>query len=87
MINIISPPSKHISVDSSHASSNGVPITVNGITKIVPVGSTLLTRKNKLIDSYKLKAQARKQAMPKTEQKAVSKRLEEVQILNAEPQQ
>jgi len=63
------------------------PITVNGKTQVVPVGSTLLTHKNRLIDSYKLKAQARKQAMPKTEQKAVKQRLEQVQILKAQPQQ
>jgi len=79
-------PSKHITLDSRHATAEGVPITVNGKTQVVPVGSTLLTHKNRLIDSYKLKAQAKKQAMPKTEQKAVKQRLEQVQILNATPQ-
>ena len=78
-------PSKHIRLDSAHASEKGVPITVNGKTKVVPVGSTLLTRKNKLVDTYKLEEQARKRAMPKTEQKAVKERLEQVKILNAKP--
>ncbi len=78
-------PSKHIKLDENAANSNGVPITVNGKTQIVPVGKTLLTRKNKLVDTYKLDAAARKQAMPKTEQKAVKSRLEQVQILNAKP--
>lgn len=79
-------PSKHIKLDSYHANTDGVPITVNGKTQIVEVGTTLLTNKNKTIDTYKLKAQARKSAMPKTEQKAVNKRLEQVKILNADPQ-
>lgn len=78
-------PSKHIDIDGSNANIDGVPITVNGKTQLVPVGSTLLTRKNKLIDSYKLKAQSRQNALPKTEQKAVKNRLDEVQILNAKP--
>ncbi|MDX1351524.1 MAG: hypothetical protein R3254_00830 [Thiomicrorhabdus sp.] len=80
-------PSKHINIDSYNASTNGVPITVNGNTQVVPVGSTLLTRKNKVVDSYKLDAQSRKIVLPKTEQKAVKNRLEEVQILNAKPPQ
>jgi len=76
-------PSKHINLDQTNATSKGVPITVNGKTKIVPVGSTLLTRKNKLIDTYKIDAQARKKVMPKTEQKAVKETLKQVQILSA----
>ncbi|BCN93929.1 hypothetical protein THMIRHAM_17140 [Thiomicrorhabdus immobilis] len=78
-------PSKHINLDSTHANINGVPITVNGKTQIVPVGTTLLTHKNRTVDTYKLDAQARQRAMPKTEQKAVKERLEQVQILNADP--
>ncbi|WEJ62110.1 hypothetical protein [Thiomicrorhabdus lithotrophica] len=80
-------PSKHINLDTTKANTNGVPITVNGKTQVVPVGSTLLTRKNKLIDTYKLNAQSKKSAMPKTEQKAVKQTLEQVQILNAAPKQ
>lgn len=49
------------------------------------MGTTLLTNKNKTVDTYKLEAQARKSAMPKTEQKAVKNRLEQVKILNADP--
>lgn len=78
-------PSKHIQLDSQSANANGVPITVNGKTQVVPVGKTLLTRKNKLVDTYKLDAAARKQAMPKTEQKAVKQRLDQVKILNTPP--
>jgi len=78
-------PSKHIQLDNTNATTNGVPITVNGKTKIVPVGETLLTHKNKLIDTYKLDAQARKRSMPKTEQKSVKNRLDEVKILNSSP--
>lgn len=78
-------PSKHINLDAKNASTNGVPITVNGKTQIVPVGSTLLTRKNKLVDTHKLDSAARKKQMPKTEQKAVKETLEQVQILNAKP--
>lgn len=80
-------PSKHIKVDNYAATTDGVPITVNGKTQIVPVGTTLLTQKNKLIDTYKLNTQARQNALPKTEQKAVKNRLDEVQILNAKPQE
>lgn len=80
-------PSKHIKVDNYAATTDGVPITVNGKTQIVPVGTTLLTQTNKLIDTYKLNTQARQNALPKTEQKAVKKRLDEVQILNAKPQE
>ncbi len=79
-------PSKHIQLDDRAASLNGVPITVNGKTKVVPVGKTLLTRKNKTVDTYKLKKAERKQAMPKTEQKAVKNRLDQVKILTAQPQ-
>lgn len=78
-------PSKYIQLDERGTNTNGVPITVNGKTKIVPVGTTLLTHKNKLIDTYKLDAAARKKALPKTEQKAVKKRLDEVKILTADP--
>lgn len=80
-------PSKHIRLDKASASPNGVPITVNGKTKIVPVGQTLLTRKNKLVDTSKLDAAQRKQAMPKTEQKAVKQRLDQVKLLNTPPSQ
>lgn len=79
------PPSKYIQLDERQTNTDGVPITVNGKTKIVPVGTTLLTHRNKLIDTYKLDAQARKNALPKTEQKAVKNRLDQVKILNAEP--
>lgn len=75
-------PSKHIALDQKSTTSKGVPITVNGKTQIVPVGQTLLTRKNKLVDTYKLDSSARKQAMPKTTQKAVKNRLDQVQILS-----
>ena len=77
-----SSPSKHISLDNQGTTTSGVPITVNGKTQIVPVGKTLLTRKNKLVNTSKLDAAARKKAMPKTEQKAVNERLEQVKILN-----
>lgn len=79
--------SKHIKLDKASASANGVPITVNGKTQVVPVGQTLLTRKNKLVDTSKLEAAQRKQAMPKTEQKAVKQRLEQVKLLNTPPTQ
>ncbi len=79
-------PSKHINVDQSSANTKGVPITVNGKTQIVPVGKTLLTRKNRMVDTYKLDEAARKKAMPKTEQKAVKKRLDDVKLLSAPPE-
>lgn len=75
-------PSKHIKLNQNTTTAKGVPITVNGKTQVVPVGQTLLTRKNKLVDSYKLDKAARKQAMPKTEQKAVQNRLDQVKLLN-----
>lgn len=78
-------PSKHIQLDNLGASTNGVPITVNGKTKVVPVGKTLLTRRNKLVDTSKLDAAKRKQAMPKTEQKAVKQRLDQVKLLSTPP--
>jgi hypothetical protein len=48
------------------------------------VGSTLLTRKNKLVETYKLEKAKRKASAPKTEQKAVKQRLEQIKILNPE---
>jgi len=74
-------PSKHIKMDFMHTTSEGVPVTVKGKTKVVPVGSTLLTRQVKLVKTYKLDQQAKKAALPKTVQKAVKTRLEQVQIL------
>ena len=74
-------PSKHINIDYVGSSANGVPVTVEGKTKIVPVGSTLLTRQNRLVKTYKLDETARTQSVPKTKQVAVKERLEQVQIL------
>lgn len=74
-------PSKHIDMDYAGSSSNGVPVTIQGKTKIVPVGSTLLTRQNRLVKTYKLDESARKRSAPKTKQVAVKERLEQVQIL------
>ncbi len=74
-------PSKHINMDFAGSSSDGVPVTVQGKTKLVPVGSTLLTRQNRLVKTYKLDVTARKKSLPKTVQKAVQERLEQVQIL------
>ncbi len=74
-------PSKHIKMDFSNSSAHGVPVNVQGRTQLVPVGSTLLTRKNKLIKTYKIEQAKRKKSAPKTEQKAVKQRLEQVKIL------
>jgi uncharacterized protein YcbK (DUF882 family) len=56
-------------------------VTIQGKTKLVPVGSTLLTRQNRLVKTYKLNEGNRKKIVPKTEEKAVKERLEQVQIL------
>ncbi len=77
-------PSKHIKMDFSNSSPKGVPVNVQGRTKVVPVGSTLLTRKNKLVETYKLEKAKRKASAPKTEQKAVKHRLEQIKILKPE---
>ncbi len=77
-------PSKHIKMDFSNSSPKGVPVNVQGRTKVVPVGSTLLTRKNKLVETYKLEKAKRKASAPKTEQKAVKQRLEQIKILKPE---
>ncbi|VAW47834.1 hypothetical protein MNBD_GAMMA03-1942 [hydrothermal vent metagenome] len=74
-------PSKYIKMDFSNSSVEGVPVNVQGKTNIVPVGTTLLTRKNKLVKTYKLKQSKFKKPVLKTEQKAVQQRLEQVQIL------
>jgi len=74
-------PSKHINMDFSNSSERGVPVNVQGRVQVVPVGSTLLTRKNKLVKTYKLEQAKRKKLAPKTEQKAVKERLEQVKIL------
>ncbi len=74
-------PSKYIDMDYAGSSSNGVPVTIQGKTKIVPVGSTLLTRQNRLVKTYKLDESARMQSAPKTKQVAVKERLEQVKIL------
>lgn len=74
-------PSKHISMDFSNSSPNGVPVSIQGKNNIVPVGSTLLTRKNKLVKTYKLKKVKRKKPIPKTKQDVIKNTLEQVQIL------
>lgn len=77
-------PSKHIKMDFSNSTNNGVPVNVQGRTQMVPVGSTLLTRKNKLVKTYKLEQIKRKKSAPKTKQKAVKQRLEQIKILQPE---
>jgi len=74
-------PSKHINMDFAHSTADGVPVTVQGKSNVVPVGSTLMTRQNKLVETYKLEEAKRKRSMPKTEQKSVKQALEQVQIL------
>jgi len=74
-------PSKYIAMDFLNSSSEGVPVQVQGKNNVVPVGSTLLTRKNKLVKTYKLKKAKRKKPTLKTKQEAVKKTLEQVQIL------
>jgi len=74
-------PSKHIKMDFLNSSATGVPVSVQGKNKIVPVGSTLLTRKNKLVKTYKLEKTKRKVKTPKTKQKAVKERLDQIKIL------
>lgn len=74
-------PSKYIDMDYAGSSAYGVPVTIEGKTQIVPVGSTLLTRQNRLVKTYKLDSSARIQSAPKTKQVAVKERLEQVQIL------
>ncbi len=74
-------PSKHIDMDYVGSSSNGVPVTIQGKTKVVPVGSTLLTRQNRVVKTYKLDDSARRQSAPKTKQVAVKERLKQVEIL------
>lgn len=74
-------PSKYIDMDYASSSTNGVPVTIQGKTKIVPVGSTLLTRQNRLVKTYKLDQSARMQSAPKTKKVAAKERLEQVQML------
>ncbi|HIE41014.1 MAG TPA: hypothetical protein EYP76_06305 [Thiomicrorhabdus sp.] len=74
-------PSKHIKMDFSKSSPKGVPVNIQGRTQVVPVGSTLLTRKNKVVETYKLEKSKRKASALKTEQKAVKQRLEQIKIL------
>lgn len=74
-------PSKHIKMDFLKSSTSGVPVNIQGKNQIVPVGSTLLTRKNKLVKTYKIERAKRKASAPKTEQKAVKERLEQIRIL------
>ncbi|MCF6346140.1 MAG: hypothetical protein L3J00_06690 [Thiomicrorhabdus sp.] len=74
-------PSKHIKMDFLNSSAIGVPVSVQGRNQIVPVGSTLLTRKNKLVKTYKLEKTKRKVKTPKTKQKAVKERLDQIKIL------
>ncbi|VAW46196.1 hypothetical protein MNBD_GAMMA03-1183 [hydrothermal vent metagenome] len=74
-------PSKHIKMDFSNSTSKGVPVNVQGRTQVIPVGSTLFTRKNKIVKTYKSEQAKRKKAAPKSKQKAVKERLKQVQIL------
>lgn len=74
-------PSKYINMDFDNSTTDGVPVMVQGRMKVVPVGSTLLTRKNKLVKTYKLEQAVRKKVVPKTKQVAVKERLDQVQIL------
>lgn len=72
---------RNIQVNRNAASLDGVPVTVKGKTQIVPVGSTLLTRQEKLVKTYKLEQAAKRKEAPKTKQVAVKERLEDVQKL------
>lgn len=74
-------PSKHIKMDFLNSSETGVPVSVQGRSQIIPVGSTLLTRKNKLVKTYKLEKAKRKVKTLKTKQKAVKERLDQIKIL------
>lgn len=74
-------PSKYIKMDFLNSSAIGVPVSVQGKNQIVPVGSTLLTRKNKLVKTYKLEKTKRKVKTLKTKQKAVKERLDQIKIL------
>ncbi len=74
-------PSKHIKMDFSNSSDTGVPVSVQGRTQVVPVGSTLLTRQNKVVKSYKIEQAKRKKMAPKTKQEAVKERFKQVQML------
>lgn len=78
-------PSRYIQLNSDQANSQGVPVTVRDKTRWVSVGQTLLTNKNQVVQSYKLGVKSTQKVLPKTEQKSVIKRLDEVKIINADP--
>lgn len=76
--------SKHIYIDQTQTGPEGVLFSVAGKEKLVPVGQTLYPRSMKTTDNYVIEQQKKKEALPKTKDKATENRLKEVQILTAE---
>ena len=76
--------SKHISIDEPHTGPQGAMFHVIDKDKLVPVGQTLLPRKMKTVDNYKIAQQEKKKALPKTKDKATENRLKEVQIITGD---
>ncbi|MBO1927165.1 hypothetical protein J3998_06205 [Thiomicrorhabdus sp. 6S2-11] len=81
--------SKHITINKEHTSPKGVALEVIDKEQIVPVGSTLMPRKSKVIPTYQMvqqeKARAKRRAVPKTKETVAKDTLEQVQILTKKP--
>ncbi|MBO1923719.1 hypothetical protein [Thiomicrorhabdus sp. 6S3-12] len=79
--------SKHISINKEHTTEKGVAFDILGKEQVVPVGSTLLPRKPKVIPTYQLvqKEKAKGKALPKTKERVAKDTLEQVKILTSQP--
>lgn len=77
--------SKYIIINEEHTSPKGAALQVIDKEQIVPVGSTLLPRKSKVMPTYQMvqeeKARAKRRAVPKTKETVAKDTLEQVKIL------
>lgn len=76
--------SNHILIDEPQSGPKGVVLQVIDQETRVPVGQTLLPRKMKTVDNYKIAQQEKKKALPQTKDKATENRLKEVQIITGD---
>lgn len=81
--------SRHITINQPHTSEKGVAFDILGKEQVVPVGSTLLPRKSKVVPTYQLiqkeQARAKRKALPKTKETVAKDTLEQVKILTKKP--
>jgi hypothetical protein len=83
-------PAKHVSVDTQKSNIKGAELKVDEKPVFVPVGTTYLPAKNRLIDTYVIEQKAvqktdPKQKILKADETAVKRTLKDVEIVNQPP--